>query len=449
MVLRRGRASFVVAVGCWIAAVLSIALVAVGTHDGRRATTVRALARGANTARPVSSSTTTDGTADGNPDGGDSVQSTGDGSSAPAKSGASTGPTQSGSDAAGGASSDVPIITLPGQTTTTTQPPAGPGDRSPSPPAVSGRVVDELGLPVANECVIVDSMWLLFHEPSTTTGADGRFAFSNDQVFPPGKVADQGGASVIARDCSNRLPGFQTAFVHIDPSQTSPVVTISVALGAAVVGSLVDAQGVPLSGYCVHVGEAYSTSSSQHAVTDVAGHFTINGVTPGVEPIVVQPACGSVPIDVVPAITNAIGLDTMVLTVPAAEDAFSAARVLSSSENPTMHTIGATLDSDAPAPSCLPGATRTVWRILIKDQPGNLVIDDSAGSGAVAVFGADLYGHRGPEVACATVGPGQQVLLPFGGLQGGLTETGSQVEFEGWWVELASGPTPIVIRPFA
>jgi hypothetical protein len=148
-----------------------------------------------------------------------------------------------------------------------------------------------------------------------------------------------------------------------------------------------------------------------------------------------------------PATTEAVGIDTVVVTVPSSEDRLSDARVVTATNSDTdgtMHTIGATTAPGEPTPSCFPAPTRTAWRIVVANDPRNLTVHGERGSGAIAVYRHDLNGNLGEMVACRLVGSGDSVELSFGGPQYGSVGNAA-VAFTGYWVELVSGPDPLVV----
>lgn len=429
---RAERLTLARVIGGWIAAVLTIAIVAVGTGGGPAltslATRAHAVATGA-TAAPSA------------PGPGDRVATTDSSTGAMTTSNVAS---DTSSNSSGSTTTDpvtglpIPPVALPGASTTTQ--PFGPGDQAqPTPAAIAGRVVDEAGQPVPNECVTVFAMWLLGHDPSMTTGPDGRFSFSSAQIYPlPQPVPQEaGGAVVIANDCSTRLPGYQTTSVHIDVPGPPQDLTVSVQPGAVVTGTLVDAMGLPLAGYCVNVGVPMSTTPNQHDITDALGHFTVNGVVPGPQPLSVEPTCtADALIDVAPGSTNAIGVDTLIVTVPASEDAIAAAHLSDLYSNHATHTIGATTEPGESPPSCLSGVTRSAWLVVrATDRPTFVVAGGAGGAGAIAVYAPSSNG-LGAELGCTPVSAGSQVELalpdtsPFGGE---------------YVVEVASGPSPVAV----
>jgi hypothetical protein len=109
-----------------------------------------------------------------------------------------------------------------------------------------------------------------------------------------------------------------------------------------------------------------------------------------------------------------------------------------------MHTIGATLEPGETPPQCLPTATRTTWRFVLADEPRTLMVQGKRGSGAIAFYRHDRYGNLGEMVACGPIGSGNSAELSFGGPQYGSVG-GTAVGFEGYWVQLASGPDPVVV----
>jgi hypothetical protein len=433
------------AVGCCAVALLLAALVAVSSQNGRptRLTTGASASGGGGgpSSRPPSGAVTGRSGGGGSAHGSRSSESKGSAAFAGSAAGAS-----------GRNSLTDPTSGLLRRTTTTL---AGHGGPQVAQPAITGRVVDATGQPVANECVEVDAMWLLTLEPSVKTASDGRFEFSDKQVYPMMPPRGAGGAAVTARDCSDRLPGFQSNSQHIDIPGSTPDVTITVAPGAVVTGTLLDAQGVPLAGYCVYAGDVHTTFPAQRGSTDPTGRFTINGVTPGVQPLTAGTDCGPpLPdiglIEVTPTSTNAVGIDAVVLSVPASEDAFSDARFLPTTEH-TMHTIGATSESGEAPPSCFPPATRTVWRLVYGDQPTTLGVRVARGAGAEAIYGHDDAGNLGAQAACQLVRAGDWIEIPFGGPQSGHQGppgVASSVMYLGYWVQLASGPDPVVLEQF-
>ncbi|MEN9678087.1 MAG: hypothetical protein RIS76_3983 [Verrucomicrobiota bacterium] len=131
---------------------------------------------------------------------------------------------------------------------------------------LSGRVVDEQGLPVAGARIVQDRHWDDAHR-RTESGADGTFEFANLSS----------GLAVLFTQASGHSP----AMTPIDGLSTSPVV-ITLSPGGVVRGRVLaeDRQPVPLAEISQVVGPTHLVSFPIALKTDAQGRFVWDQAPP-------------------------------------------------------------------------------------------------------------------------------------------------------------------------
>lgn len=247
-------------------------------------------------------------------------------------------------------------------------------------PGVVGIVRDDEGRLQQGMCVRSFRSGMPDRSYLTTTVAGVFFiplaelAPDGADLLDPDSVSQGPPAEVLVWDCTTAMPGLVPQDLYPPLQALVPtIVDVTMPLGAAIVGRVVDGQGRPLTGLCAVLEDWPRVVGEQSATVGPDGRFVLRAFQPGPRHVMTrpQPRCTTFEINVpnlLPPQELARGeIRTVTVVAPARGDEGGVdADFVDEVErhNPSsFETYGAGASAWDPVPSCAPGRLpRTVWR---------------------------------------------------------------------------------------